>query len=105
MSSPSTQNAAVPSLFAQIIMLARGYTPAACLYAAAKLKIADLLSSGPKPVSELARTSKGNEDALYRSLRALASIVVFRETAPRTFANTALSEAIRSDVSGSARDV
>jgi hypothetical protein len=104
MSSPSTQSAAGPGLFAQIIMLARGYTPAACLYAAAKLKIADLLAGGPRPVSELARASKANEDALYRSLRALASIDVFRETALRTFANTALSEAIRSDVSGSARD-
>jgi hypothetical protein len=103
-SSPSTQSAAGPNQFAQIIMLARGYTPAACLYAAAKLKIADLLAGGPKPVADLAQASKANEDALYRCLRALASVDVFREAAPRTFANTPLSEAIRSDVSGSARD-
>jgi hypothetical protein len=104
MSSPSTRNAPDPGLFAQIIMLARGYAPAACLYAAAKLKIADLLASGPKPVSELARARDANEDAVYRILRSLASIDVFRETAPRTFANTPLSEAIRSDTAGSARD-
>jgi hypothetical protein len=104
MSSPAADNATGPTLYAQMIMLARGYMPAACLYAAAKLKIADLLASGPKPVSELARASNANEDALYRSLRALASIAVFRETTPRTFANTTLSEAIRSDVASSARD-
>lgn len=103
MSSPSAQNAAVPNESAQIIMLARGYAPAVCLHAAAKLGIADLLAGGPKPVSDLARASEANEDALYRCLRALASIDVFRETAPRTFANTPLSEALR-DVTGSARD-
>jgi hypothetical protein len=104
MSSPSARNVPDPGLFAQIIMLARGYAPAACLYAAAKLKIADLLAGGPKPVSELARARDANEDAVYRILRSLASIDVFRETAPRTFANTPLSEAIRSDATGSARD-
>jgi len=104
MSSPAAENATALTLYAQMIMLARGYMPAACLYVAAKLKIADLLARGPKPVSELARASKANEDALYRILRALASIDLFRETTPRTFANTTLSEAIRSDVAGSARD-
>lgn len=79
--------------------------PPACLYAAAKLKIADLLAGGPKPVSELARARSVNEDALYRSLRAIASLNIFREVAPRTFANTPLSEAMRSDVPDSARDI
>jgi O-methyltransferase domain/Dimerisation domain len=104
MSSPSAEHATGPALYLQIVMLARGYAPATCLYAAAKLKIADLLADGPKPVSELARASNAQEDALYRSLRALASVDVFRETTPRTFANTPLSEAIRSDLTGSARD-
>jgi hypothetical protein len=104
MSSPSAQSTTGPAPHAQMIMLARGYAPATCLYAAAKLKIADLLTDGPKAVSELARACRVNEDALYRTLRALSSIDVFRETTSRTFANTALSEAIRSDVAGSARD-
>ncbi|MFY9688836.1 MAG: methyltransferase [Candidatus Acidiferrales bacterium] len=103
MSSPAAQNPG-PAAFAQMIMLARGYAPSACLFAAAKLKIADLLASGPKPVSELARARGVNEDALYRTLRALASIDVFRETGSRTFANTPLSEAMHSDAPNSARD-
>jgi O-methyltransferase domain/Dimerisation domain len=87
-----------------MIQMARAYMSSACLYAAAKLKIADFLAGGPQPVRELARAAHGNEDALYRTLRALATTGVFRETAPRTFANTSLSETLRSDVPGSARD-
>ena len=105
MSSPSAHSAAGPDLHGQLMLLASGYMPAACLYAAARLKIADLLASGPKPVAELARARDVNEDALYRSLRAIASLNIFRETAPRTFANTPLSEIMRSDVPDSARDM
>ncbi|HXQ24813.1 MAG TPA: methyltransferase [Candidatus Acidoferrales bacterium] len=104
MSSPSAQSASGPDLHGQLMQFATGYMPSICLYAAAKLKIADLLAAGPKPVSELARASRANEGALYRILRALASLGVFRETALCTFANTPLSETIRSDVAGSARD-
>lgn len=79
--------------------------PAACLYAAAKMKIADLLATGPKPISELASATKRvNENALYRTLRALASVGVFHEVDPGKFANTPLSEQLRSDQAGSSRD-
>lgn len=104
MSGPSSQHPPGPSPHAQIMQLGIGYMPAACMYIAAKLKIADLLAGGPQPVSELARAAKVNEGALYRVLRALASIDVFRETAPRMFANTPLSETLRSDTRESARD-
>jgi O-methyltransferase domain/Dimerisation domain len=104
MSSPAAQSTPGPARYPQMIMLARGYASAACLYAAARLKIADLVAGDPKAVSELARASRVNEDALYRVLRALSSIGVFRETTPRNFANTALSEAMRSDVAESVRD-
>jgi hypothetical protein len=104
MSSSSSQHASGPSLHAQIMQLGSGYMPTAGIYITAKLKIADLLASGPKPVSELARASKVNEGALYRVMRLTASVGVFREVAPHTFANTPLSETLRSDVPGSARD-
>jgi hypothetical protein len=89
---------------AQIVELSTGYMAATCLYAAAKLKIADFIADGPRPVSEIAHASKTNEDALYRLMRALATVNVFRETAPRTFANTPLSDQLRSDLPGSSRD-
>jgi precorrin-6B methylase 2 len=93
-----------PGLVNQIIEISRGYMAATCLYTAAKLRIADYVGDGAKPVSEIARASKTNEDGLYRIMRALATISVFRETAPRIFCNTPLSEALRSDVPGSSRD-
>ncbi len=104
MSATPQSHAPDPAVAAQIVEISRGYMAATCLYAAAKLKIADFIADGPKPVSEIARASRTNEDALYRIMRALATVNVFRETASRTFANTPLSEMIRSDVPGSSRD-
>ncbi|MEO6655313.1 MAG: methyltransferase, partial [Pyrinomonadaceae bacterium] len=42
--------------------------------------------------------------SLYRILRTLASLGIFTETTTRTFANTALSSVLRSDIPGSMRD-
>jgi len=104
MSRASAEPTAGPSRYEQMLMWAKGYAPSACLYVAAKLKIADLLAGGPQPVSELARRCGSNEDGLYRILRALASLDVFREGMSRTFSNTPLSEILRGDLFGSARD-
>ena len=101
----SASSAASAAHAGQIMQLATGYMPAACLYTAAKMKIADLLATGPKPISELAGAARYvNENALYRTLRALASVGVFREVEPGIFANTPLSEQLRSDLAGSSRD-
>jgi O-methyltransferase/methyltransferase family protein len=100
----SSQDARKPNPGWQIMELGAGYRPAACIYITAKLKIADLLVSGPKQVSELASVNGVNEDALYRVLRAIASLGVFREVAPHRFENTPLSDTLRSDVPGSSRD-
>lgn len=72
-------------------------------HAAAKLGIADLLERGLRTTAELARELRVNGDALYRTLRALASQGVFVETAPHTFANSQLSQSLRTDVPGSVR--
>jgi hypothetical protein len=79
--------------------------PAASLGAAARLRIADLLADGPRPVLELAAQAGAHEDALYRVLRALSSAGIFTETAPRTFANTEASELLRAGARGSVRDI
>jgi SAM-dependent methyltransferase len=75
------------------------------LYSAAKLGVADLLKDGPRTASELARNLRVNESALYRILRLLASLSVFEETSPQTFANTELSQFLRSGVPGSVRSI
>jgi len=103
-SSPSSEQLSAANPNTEIMQLAIGYMPSACLYIAAKLRIADLLAVGSQPVGELARASQVNEDPLYRILRALASVGVFCEVSPRRFANTPLAETLLSDVPGSSRD-
>jgi hypothetical protein len=73
------------------------------LYVAAKVGVADLLKEEPKAISELAAATQTNEHALYRILRSLASIGIFTETASKVFANTPLSEPLRSDAPNSMR--
>src|ERR1043165_2756125 len=74
------------------------------LYVAAKLGVADLIADGARPVSELAAETKTNERALYRVLRSLASVGVFKETDPKVFALTPYADALRADVPGSMRN-
>ena len=57
------------------------------LYAAAKLGIADQLEQGWRSAAELAQQLEVNEDALYRTLRLLASQGIFEENASRCFRN------------------
>src|SRR5581483_10644482 len=87
-----------------VMQLTMGHVQSAAMHIAAKLGIPDLLSQGPRPVAELAAKTSVNEDALYRVLRALASNGVFTETAPRIFALTDASRALRTQ-RGSLRDL
>lgn len=87
-----------------ILQMAMGAIMTQALGVAAKLGIADLLADGKKPVDELASASEAHAPSLYRILRSLASTGVFVETAPRVFANTQVSNLLRSDVPGSMRN-
>jgi O-methyltransferase domain/Dimerisation domain len=97
----------VPELppIARIYQLAIGYRISRALQVVTELGIADFLKDGPKSAEALAAATQSNPDALFRILRALASLGVFAETSPREFALTALSETLRGDVPGSFRDV
>ena len=87
----------------QVLQVAVGYVASAALYTAIALNVADHLASGPRDVSELARLSGANEDALFRVLRLLASLGVFAETGLRRFALNPAAELLRKDVPGSLR--
>ena len=89
----------------QLLRMTDGLIVHHSLCTAAKLGIADLLKNGARPSAELAAALQVNNDALYRTLRFLAGQGVFHETAPRTFANSSLSEWLRSDVPGSVRSI
>src|SRR5580658_7787050 len=103
---PSSQPQAVPELppVARIYQLAIGYRISRALRVVTELGIADLLKDGPQSAEALAAATQTNADALFRVLRALASLGVFAETGPLEFALTPLSETLRSDIPGSIRD-
>lgn len=87
----------------QLLAMADGVLIHQALYAVAKLGVADLLKDGPRTSADIAHQLDLNEPALYRLLRALTSEGVFEEIGPRTFANTDLSQLLRSGVPGSIR--
>jgi len=87
----------------QVLQVATGYMASSCLYAAVTLNIADYLTSGPKGIADLAKSSGANEDALYRTLRLLASLGIFGEVSPRTFALTPAADLLRRDAPNTLR--
>ena len=74
------------------------------LYVAARLEVADLLAEKPQSISELAANTNTHERSLYRLLRSLASVGVFKETEPKVFANTPYSEPLRKGTPNSMRN-
>ena len=103
MSTPTTlpPEASAAQLGFQI---AWGYVGSSALHAALELGLPDRLADGPKPVSELARETGTNEDALYRVMRVLASLGMFEEQSPRTFAANLPAQLLRARP-GTARDI
>jgi hypothetical protein len=81
-----------------------GIIAAQAIHAAAKLRIPDLLSSGPKTIAELASESGAHPPTLERLLRVLATFEVFATTPDGRFRNTPLTEVLRTDHPDSQRD-
>lgn len=73
------------------------------LYAVAKLGMADYLAAGPMTVTQLANATATNKRALYRVLRALATVGVFQENDANQFELTPLAELLREDAETSLR--
>jgi hypothetical protein len=71
-----------------LFQIGTGYMASAALQTVLKLGIADHMSAAPTSVANLARKASVNEDALYRVMRALASLGIFDEVSPRRFALT-----------------
>jgi hypothetical protein len=94
-------NATTPAM--RLRDLIAGFIVSRAVYAAASLEIADLLAQSPSDAQTLARARGADPGALYRVLRALASVGVFAEDENGKFSNTPMSELLRSDVPGSLR--
>lgn len=84
-----------PEAVQHVFQLMTGHIVASAVNIAAQLGIADRLAHGPRPTTDLARDCNVNEGALYRVLRALASVGVFTEVSPRTFGLTPAGAALQ----------
>lgn len=74
-----------------------GYWISPAIYVAAELGVADILIEGPRTADQLAEQTNVNCNALYRLLRALASVGIFAEDAQHRFLLTPIAEHLRSD--------
>src|SRR5271165_1867777 len=85
-----------------LVEMAMAYSRSRVLCAAARLGVADALGDEVRSVNLLAEICQADADALYRLLRALASIGVTEETTPEHFRLTPFGRPLRRDVAQSA---
>ena len=85
-----------PSPFSALMQLVNGYQVSQAVHVVATLGIADLLRDGSRSSDELATASGAHPNALYRVLRALAAVGVFKEEDDRRFALTPVGACLRS---------
>jgi len=81
-----------------LLAMAMAYSRSRVLCAAARLGIADALGDEVRSVGFLAGKCQADANALYRLLRALASIGVTEETTPEHFRLTPFGKPLRRDV-------
>ena len=103
--TPPVAGPGAPPPQAVMARMITGYWISQALHVAAHLGVADLLTDGPRTVSDLAHATGAHARSLYRLLRALASEGVFAEDAQGRFALTPLGESLRSDVPNSQRSM
>jgi hypothetical protein len=87
----------------QMVQLLGGFQLSQALYVVAKLGIADQLVDGPRRATDVAAAVGAQPDAVSRLLRTLASVGVFTETEPGTFAVTPLGATLAAGQPGSVR--
>jgi len=81
-----------------------GIVAAQAIYVVAKLRLPDLLASGPKTVAELAADCSAHPASLERLLRALSTLEMFERTADGRFRNTPFTEVLRTSHPQSQRE-
>ena len=85
-----------------LVEMAMAYSRSRMLCAAARLGVADALGDEVRSIAFLAERCEADATALYRLLRALASIGVTEETTPEHFRLTSFGKPLRRDVPQSA---
>jgi O-methyltransferase domain/Dimerisation domain len=88
----------------ELMRLINAYQVAQALHVAAMLDVADQLKDGPKSYEIVAQACGAHPTSLYRLLRALAAIGVFREGDNKEFSLTPLGLCLTSDAPRSTRN-
>jgi hypothetical protein len=84
-----------------LLQMINGYRVSQAIYVIATLHIPDHLSNGPLTSEHLAALTGSHPETLYRVLRALAAVGIFREGPNKQFELTSLGEDLRTGVPGS----
>ncbi|BCL84231.1 methyltransferase [Ktedonobacteria bacterium brp13] len=91
------------SPFIILLGLVGGVRLAKAVHVAVQLGIPDLVDTTPISAKELAELTGSHERSLYRLLRAIASIGIFKEVEPTQFVATELSLYLRKDYPNTVR--
>jgi SAM-dependent methyltransferase len=86
-----------------LFQMATGYWISQAIYVAAKLGIADLLTSGPQSCVALATSTGSDASSLFRLMRALTSVGIFVRVGRDGFALSRLAESLQTEAPGSLR--
>lgn len=101
--SDEPQGEDVAQAQATVQQMTNGYWTTQIIYVAAKLGIPDLLQEGPKGIEALARDTGTHAPSLYRLMRALAGLGVFRENERGEYEATNLGRCLVSGSPGALR--
>ena len=86
-----------PQAALELQRLVNGFQITQAIHVAAVLGVADRIADDPIPVAEIAAAVGAHPDALYRLLRALAALGIFREHDERCFSMTAMGDCLRTE--------
>lgn len=86
-----------PQAALELQRLVNGFQITQAIHVAAVLGVADRIADDPIPVAEIAAAVGAHPGALYRLLRALAALGIFREHDDRCFSMTAMGDCLRSE--------
>jgi len=97
MSNQEAQPQPISPTIEMMQLLWPGALAVQAIHVAARFALADLLSSGPKSIEELAEATHTHGSSLGRFMRALSSFGIFAQDAAGRYRQTALSDTLRSD--------
>ncbi len=102
--APGKSDAGPPPPHAILMQMVMGMWVAQIAGAAARFGVADQIAAGVTDSDELARAVGADTGALYRLLRACATVGLVSETATHQFVLTPVGECLRSDAPRSMKD-